>query len=157
MPKLFQLNISDVPKEGEDHGNDTTSDSHGRNFARSEIGRDGSALEMFPQFSNDRELVMFACAQSCRALQFASPALQSDREVLLAAVRCHGQAFEVVAEPFKRDRELLLAALSTHGRALEHADPTFWADRDIVLAAGAWNEWHKQHFMSDSKLVGTCL
>ena len=43
-------------------------------------------LFVFFNFKNDREIVLRAVSQNCRALLYASPELQNDREIILSAL-----------------------------------------------------------------------
>ena len=104
-----------------------------RNTVIEIVSQDGMILQYYPQYYNDREVVLAAVRENGHALQYADPVLRADREIGLAAVQNDGEALELTH--LNNDREIVFAAVRQIGRALQYASDYLREDRGIVYAA----------------------
>ena len=72
------------------------------------VKKNGEALKNFPEFQNDRDIVLEAVRENAWALQYASEALRGDREIVLAAVRQIEGTLEFASYELRADPEFIL-------------------------------------------------
>ena len=91
--------------------------SASRNTAIERLKQDGLKLENYPEYSNDREVVLAAVSNHGQALYYASDELKNNKEVVVAAVHNDGWALVNASPRLKADRGVVLTAVSNRGYA----------------------------------------
>ena len=72
--------------------------------------KNGTSLSKYPDFINDKEVVLAAVNKDTYNILHASPELQMDEEVALAVVNKDGFALKLLPN-FKNNKKVVLAAL----------------------------------------------
>jgi len=106
-----------------------------RGFALEVLGFAGLALNYFPAFQGDEEMVLTALAHDPAALRHADAELRSSKAFALKAVCLQGLSLEHFADCLQADREVVLSAVSQNGEAFEFASEACRDDEDLALAA----------------------
>ena len=106
-----------------------------RELALAVVRTEGDALEKYPAFQDDKEVVLEAVANRGRALRFASSFLQNDEDVVSEAVASDCAALQYASSDLLGDLQFVLAMVTRNGWALEHVSPALRSDREVVLAA----------------------
>jgi len=129
------------------------------------VAVDGSELKNFPEFHNDKKVVLAAVQDVGYALEYASEELRGDREIVLAAVQNYGYALQHASEALRRDRAIVLTAVRNSATmiqfkresVLRHASQELQKDREIILEAvkadGLYLEYVDDEFKEDEELV----
>ena len=81
-----------------------------KEVALTAMNRDGKGLPYFHKFIDDEEVVLAACSNLPRALEFASPRLQNDRKFLLKLIQKNNLALWMIQ--YKEDPHFLDQILS---------------------------------------------
>ena len=93
------------------------------------------SLQGWPQFKNDRSLVLAAAGNDGTQLQHASSELQHDVQIVLAAVTQSGDALQFASESLQNDVQIVAAAVAQSGDALQFASESLQKHPQIVAAA----------------------
>lgn len=94
------------------------------------VKRDGLALQNFPEWNEEEEVVLAAVKQNGKALRFTP---LRNKKVVLEAVRQNGYAIQYVPESM-RDKEMALTAVHQNGNTIIYVPPSI-RDKEIVLSA----------------------
>lgn len=81
-----------------------------RNSAIKAVSENSGALKNYPQFQNDREIVLAAVQKNGPSLQYASDDLKNDPDVVLEAIKNHKMALFHASKECRENSELRKAA-----------------------------------------------
>lgn len=103
--------------------------------------QNGSVLAHAPPiFQADKDLVLAAVTNCCRAIRYASEILKDDEQVILAAISHSGLAFNLASKRLKGSREFVLKAVQLNGMALQFASDNLQDDKEIAIKAIQQND-----------------
>jgi hypothetical protein len=77
---------------------------------------EGKSLRVFPDFVNDKEVVLIAVNINGLNLRYASPQLKDDSDVVSTAIREHIQAFEFASPRLKGTKDIVMECIKRQTR-----------------------------------------
>jgi hypothetical protein len=86
---------------------DLNEDDKAKDAAIAAVSTDGFQLENYPEFQDDKEVVIAAINESGAAIQFASSRLRCDKEVVLLAVKNDPNILDFVDKKFRDDDDVM--------------------------------------------------
>ena len=95
--------------------------------------KNGRHLSNFPNFIDDKDVVLAAISYSANNISSASDRLQQDEEVALAVVKKDGFALESL-KYFHNNKKVVLAAFEDRAN-LSYVSDDLKKDKEVVIAA----------------------
>ncbi|EFC42195.1 predicted protein [Naegleria gruberi] len=131
-----------------------------RDFALETVSYNGYYLEYFPDFWNDREVVLKAVESEGDALEFVCEDLVQDREIVLTAVRNRGCSLEFASPKLQQDRQIVLESVKNDPEVLSFhfLNENLRSDKEIILAGLKTNFFSipddlKRKFKNDREFI----
>jgi len=116
----------------------------------------GGYLEMFPEFQNDRDVVITA-VKNTEALKLAHSDQQKDKNVVMIAVKAHGHNLRSAHKDLRNDKEVVLQAVRRNGMALLHASDKLKGDEEVAYAAARQNQYSLRYASNELRGDGEFL
>lgn len=114
-----------------------------RTIAEICVRSNGSLLQLFPTFQDDRRIVEMAVSHESAngALEFASDEFRDDYSIARLAIQASPEQYTFVSDKLAQDRRLAILTIKQDGRLLSFLPDSFKDDPDIVVIATNQNPY----------------
>jgi hypothetical protein len=101
------------------------------------VDKQGTLLEIFGKFKNDKEVVLAAVQDDGMSLQYASPNLKNDYDVVMAAVKNNGMSLQHASPNLKDNYGIVLAAVENNWDVYKYIGEKWRGKDGFELLVGA--------------------